>query len=1261
MGGSGCPRPRAERRKPFTTVWRMQLFVLGMHRSGTSAVTRLLNLAGTYFGPEGISNGADEGNLKGFWERRDVRAICDGLLQESGNDWWRLSGFAIGNIPDEVRERHLATLGKLLLEIDAHRPWVVKEPRLCVLFPLVRPLLEVPVCVHVAREPLEVAQSLETRNGFPSPAGLALWELYTVNAFRATRGLPRLLVHYEDLVSSPVSTVSKLVGQLTELGVSGLHVPAEREITAYISPDLRRARRAGETRSAWLNEPQARLAAAVDDGSVLDEVVPLDVSEGARATLRAFEEDHLRQERLVELTQRVGDLEGQYTATSDRIADLEHDLAAEEQRRRRIEQVADSALRKAKHDVHAYSRSRTARLAWQLGSLRRTLMPGAGKASPPLDRVAKEIEQARQELDLAAADAEEPPPASLRRTLSSPNDRAAVAGPRRGRPKVAVIAWDVGHNPVGRAHTLAGILQRHVDVEIWGAQFRRYGSGVWPPLRGSEIPIKTFPGRDLPDHLDVMQEVARRIDADAVYVSKPRLPSYGLGILAKEAKNRPLVLDIDDHELAFFDEDDEIHLRDVLSMRGDPDLMLPFGRAWTRVCQSIVDAADERTVSNVSLQERFGGVVIPHARDERVFDPDLYDRQDIRRRLGLTTHMRLLAFGGTPRAHKGVVEVLRALARLDDDRYRLLLFGTSELETLRREIRGLDRWVLSLPYQSFADLPKIVAAADLACVIQDPDHPISRCQMPAKIVDALAMRVPCLVRPVPPLRPLLDQGVLHVIDDHEPVHARIASIFDHYDDAVDRARQGRKVFEAGYSYEAAGDALVPLFERLWDDAPRLAPRAVALAHLPKHVFSPRRGQANLPARSPGRSRGKFPARTQYDVVMLWKQNDTGIYGRRQDMILKYLARSDRVGSVVHFDSPTTPGFLIKASMVRNSSPDQGRLVARQTVNRLLHRHDGGNVHHYTFVHRGLIPLPGLRPPEDFPDFVRSAMTRHGIGQRPTVLWVYPTNDVLPDVIDAIDPDVVVADVVDDHRTFHARDSAYFDVTEHDAFEQNYRDVLARSDLVIANCEPVAEAMRAFAPDVQVVSNGLELYRPADAVHPPRELRHLSGPVIGYIGNLSQRLDIPLLRTLARHHREWQFVLVGSAHGNRSVLQLRKQPNVHFVGVKPYDEALQFLQHFDVALIPHVDNDMTRSMNPLKAFVYCASGVPVVSTPVANLGELADLITVAQGPDEFGAAIENAIRAGRGEPDVDILRRHSWERRIEQVIGLIDDAVGATPP
>ena len=77
----------------------MQLIVLGMHRSGTSAVTRLLNMAGAYFGPEGSATEANEENPKGFWERKDVRRVCDGLLKDAGFDWWRLGSFEMRGDP----------------------------------------------------------------------------------------------------------------------------------------------------------------------------------------------------------------------------------------------------------------------------------------------------------------------------------------------------------------------------------------------------------------------------------------------------------------------------------------------------------------------------------------------------------------------------------------------------------------------------------------------------------------------------------------------------------------------------------------------------------------------------------------------------------------------------------------------------------------------------------------------------------------------------------------------------------------------------------------------------------------------------------------------------------------------------------------------------------------------------------------------------------------------------------------------------------
>ena len=231
----------------------MQLIVLGMHRSGTSAVTRLLNMAGAYFGPEGSATRVNEENPKGFWERQDVRGLCDGLLHDAGFDWWRLGHFDVEAISAKVRDEHLGAFRDVLLGLDANRPWVIKEPRLCLLFPLLRPLLEVPVCIHVTREPLEVAASVAARNGFPLPVCVALWEFYTLRSVQASVGLPRYHVRYEDLGADPVGTMDGLLAWLESQDVQGLRRPTDREITAFVDPALHRQQRDASGRHGLLN------------------------------------------------------------------------------------------------------------------------------------------------------------------------------------------------------------------------------------------------------------------------------------------------------------------------------------------------------------------------------------------------------------------------------------------------------------------------------------------------------------------------------------------------------------------------------------------------------------------------------------------------------------------------------------------------------------------------------------------------------------------------------------------------------------------------------------------------------------------------------------------------------------------------------------------------------------------------------------------------------------------------------------------------
>jgi len=237
----------------------MQIIILGMHRSGTSAVTRLVNMMGAYFGPEGSSTGANEENPKGFWERRDVRNLNDALLSSANADWDRLAEFHIDAIPDAARAEFTDQAKRLLLDFDAHRPWLLKEPRLCILLPIWLELLEAPIIVHCLRRPMEIALSLKKRNGFPLHAGLALWERYTVDALRFSAGIPSVPVRHDRLICDPVATTTELFNGLQALGTTGLRMPAEREIRAFIDPSLYRARSDADTQDQFLPPPQAEL------------------------------------------------------------------------------------------------------------------------------------------------------------------------------------------------------------------------------------------------------------------------------------------------------------------------------------------------------------------------------------------------------------------------------------------------------------------------------------------------------------------------------------------------------------------------------------------------------------------------------------------------------------------------------------------------------------------------------------------------------------------------------------------------------------------------------------------------------------------------------------------------------------------------------------------------------------------------------------------------------------------------------------------
>jgi glycosyltransferase involved in cell wall biosynthesis len=201
-------------------------------------------------------------------------------------------------------------------------------------------------------------------------------------------------------------------------------------------------------------------------------------------------------------------------------------------------------------------------------------------------------------------------------------------------------------------------------------------------------------------------------------------------------------------------------------------------------------------------------------------------------------------------------------------------------------------------------------------------------------------------------------------------------------------------------------------------------------------------------------------------------------------------------------------------------------------------------------------------------------------------------------------------------------------------------------------------MSAFGKSVALITNACET-EPAPPLGDSPEaqaFRALRSPKVGYVGNMEAKVDLELLHYLAGARPHWQYVLIGSTHANPAVLELQRYPNVHFVGVIPYPKVRAWIAQLDVAIIPHLNTPQTRSMNPLKLYVYASAGVPVVSTRIDNLDDLVDWVTVAESKEGFLFATEQAIerhRCGR-LPDLRArLVKHSWSARVDQLMSLVE--------
>lgn len=316
------------------------IFVLGMHRSGTSALAGALAASGVWLGDD-LLEPAPGVNDKGFWEHKELVRTNEALLERAGLHWYsplaasRFASFETGGVEsiEDLRELAVGFARRLLYQAEERGSSVVaiKDPRLCLTAGFWQKVFE-DVGARVAglelvRHPVEVARSLERRDGMVPSHSNVLWLDHLLASVSFCRGLDAaFLGSYDDLMSSPRA--------FTELAFKELGVPLAPkpgQLERWIQQDLRHHTGTHGGAPGLLGDEVSLLYAEVVQRGSLDNTTTNQLVSRVSAVFEDLESQFQRYNRTViqlqEVSAKLDELGREHTRALEVVAERDQQIA----------------------------------------------------------------------------------------------------------------------------------------------------------------------------------------------------------------------------------------------------------------------------------------------------------------------------------------------------------------------------------------------------------------------------------------------------------------------------------------------------------------------------------------------------------------------------------------------------------------------------------------------------------------------------------------------------------------------------------------------------------------------------------------------------------------------------------------------------------------------------------------------------------------------------------------------------------------------
>ena len=273
-----------------------------------------------------------------------------------------------------------------------------------------------------------------------------------------------------------------------------------------------------------------------------------------------------------------------------------------------------------------------------------------------------------------------------------------------------------------------------------------------------------------------------------------------------------------------------------------------------------------------------------------------------------------------------------------------------------------------------------------------------------------------------------------------------------------------------------------------------------------------------------------------------------------------------------------------------------------------------------------------------------------------IVWTFLPTPLARDVIREVDPSLTIYYCIDDLAS-SSPEARRITPSEQELFKD--------ADLVFVTSEKLRQRAAQFSSRVHLFPFGVSLATfekvRQESSPPPADLASLPRPIVGYVGGLHQWVNQDLVCDVAKRLPHVTFAFVGPPQVD--VSRLAALPNVVLLGKRDHAEVPHYVRAFDVAIVPYTLSEYTSNVYPTKLNEYLAMGVPVVATNLAEITRFrddhGDVITVASTADEFAAAVERSLcdhAPARVARRIEVANSNSWERRLESMSALMDDAL-----